>query len=225
MRSTLLPIDQLLMGMSKSEPGDYYPTLTPSIVKVEPYQISSSENSLTSTDDNETIAFGPIKVKPRKKPAPTLATGRRSKYEVLSPDEEHKRDVRRARNRAAAERVRISRLNIEQQLLDQIAALEKEEEELSSDVDTLQHQKLQLETRLFTHEQICSTVPVSNNLTSYFPLDNIPTSFQQTDKLSEIDLDDFLFNSLTNEQMQQNYPESLTTLMPMDDLNDFLMDA
>jgi hypothetical protein len=212
--------------MSKSEPGDYYPTSTPSIVKVEPYSISSSESSRTSTDDNETIAFGPIKVKPRKKPAPTLATGRRSKYEILSPEEEQKRDVRRARNRAAAERVRISRLNIEQQLLDQIAVLEQQEEELATDVQTLQHQKLHLETRLFTHEKMCSTMTGSNHdLTSHFPLDNIPTSFQQTDKLAEIDFEDFLFNSLTNEQMQQNYPESLTTLMPMDDLNDFLMDA
>jgi hypothetical protein len=65
----------------------------------------------------------------------------------------------------------------------------------------------------------------NHDLTSHFPLDNIPTSFQQSDKLAEIDFEDFLFNSLTNEQMQQNYPESLTTLMPMDDLNDFLMDA
>src|SRR5579871_23350 len=116
MRSNLEPIDQLLMCMNKSQPGDHHPTPTPSIAQIEQYSISSSENSRQSYDDNETIAFGPIKVKPRKKPAPTLATGRRSKYEILTPDKEQKRNVRRARNRAAAERVRISRLNIEQQL-------------------------------------------------------------------------------------------------------------
>ncbi len=226
MRSNLLPIDQLLMCMSKSKPGDNYPTLTPSIVKIEQYSISSSDNSRASCDDNEIIAFGPIKVKPRKKPAPTLATGRRSKYEVLNPEEEHKRNVRRARNRAAAERVRISRLNIEQQLLDQIDALEKQEEKLLNDVQTLQHQKLHLETRLFTHEQMCSTMTASNDLTTYLPLENIPTSFQQNDKLPEFELDEEFFNSLTNEQIQQTYSESLSTIvLTADDLNDFFMDS
>jgi hypothetical protein len=212
--------------MSKSQPGDNYPTLTPSIVKIEQYSISSSDNSRASCDDNEIIAFGPIKVKPRKKPAPTLATGRRSKYEILTPEEEHKRNVRRARNRAAAERVRISRLNIEQQLLDQIDALERQEEKLLSDVQTLQHQKLHLETRLYTHEQMCSNMTVSNDLTSYLPLENIPTSFQQNDKLPEFELDEEFFNSLTNGYIQQNYSESLSTIvLTADDLNDFFMDS
>ena len=214
------------MCMNKSQPEDSHSTMTPSIVKIEPCSVSSSESSRTSSDDHETIAFGPIKVKPRKKPAPTLATGRRSKYEVLSPEEEMKRDIRRARNRAAAERVRVSRLNIEQQLLDEIAALEKQEQDLTTDVQTLQHQKLHLETRLFTHEQMCSTNTISNDLTSYLPLENIPTtSFQQTGKLTEIDFEDFFLNSLTNEQMESNYSESLNTLIPIDDFSDFLMDT
>jgi len=211
--------------MSKSQPGDRHPTLMPSIVKIEQCSMSSSENSRASFDDNEIIAFGPIKVKPRKKPAPTLATGRRSKYEILSPEEERKRNVRRARNRAAAERVRVSRLNIEQQLLEQIDALEKQEEKLFSDVQTLQHQKLHLETRLFTHEQMCSTMTVSNDPISYLPLENIPTSFQHNDKLPEFDLNDLFFDSLTSEQIEANFPESLSTIVFTDDLNDFLMDS
>jgi len=236
MRSNISSIDQLLMCMNKSQPGDRYPSPSPSIVKIEQFPISSSDNSRTSCDDHETIAFGPIKVKPRKKPAPTLATGRRSKYEILTPDEEQKRNVRRARNRAAAERVRISRLNIEQQLQDQIDALEQEEEKLQQNVQTLQHQKLHLETRLFTHEQMCSNVNASNpivisqiDLTSYYQLDNGSTSFQQydttiTDKLSDFDFDDNFFNNLTTEQIQQNLPE-LSTILLGDDLNDFFMNS
>jgi hypothetical protein len=233
MRSELLPIDQLLMCMSKSQPGDHYPTQIPTIAKSEQYSISSSENSRTSYDDHETIAFGPIKVKPRKKPAPTLATGRRSKYEILTPDEEQKRNVRRARNRAAAERVRVSRLNIEQQLLDQIEALEQQEEKLSNNVQTLQHRKLNLETRLFTHEQMCSSITGNHptissqiDLTTYFP----ESSFQQNDttindKLLEFDFDEFFLNSLTTEQLQQNFPEALTTIEVSDDLTDFFMNS
>lgn len=235
MRSNLLPIDQLIMCMNKPQQGDHHPTPTPSIAKVEQYQMYSSENSHTSCDENEIIAFGPIKVKPRKKPAPTLATGRRSKYEILNPEEEHKRNVRRARNRAAAERVRISRLNVEQQLLNQISALEKQEEQLQQDVQTLQHRKLHLETRLSTHEHMCSNMVVQNplitsemNLTPYFPLKHLPTSQQYdtimiNDKISDIDIDDAFINSLVEEQVQQNFAECLSSFMENDDLNDFLM--
>ncbi|CAF0927420.1 unnamed protein product [Rotaria sordida] len=234
MRSNLLQIDQLLMCMSKGLPGDGYPTLAPTIAKIEQYPICSSEHSRTSCDDNETISFGPIRVKPRKRPAPTLATGRRSKYEILTAEEEQKRNVRRARNRAAAERVRISRLNIEQQLLDQINELEKQETKLSQNVQTLQHQKLHLETRLFTHEQMCSNMNPQNSfttsdidLTSYFTLDNLPISSQQNqtiinDKISELDFDDAFINSLTAEQVG-NFLEPLSTMLTNGDLDDFFM--
>jgi hypothetical protein len=225
------------MCMNKSQPGDHHSSATPSIVKIEQFSVGSSENSRTSYSDNETIAFGPIKVKPRKKPAPTLATGRRSKYEILTPDEEQKRNVRRTRNRAAAERVRISRLNIEQQLQDQIDALEKDEHILSHNVQILQHEKLHLETRLFTHEQMCPNMTVSTHantsqtdLISYFALENNSTSFQLCDttinnKISEFDFDDLFNDPLTTEQIQQNFPELLSTTLLHDDLNDFLMDS
>ncbi len=227
MRSDLLPIDQFLMCVNKTQYGDSHPTPISTMVKREQYSISSPDNSRTSYDDNETIAFGPIKVKPRKKPAPTLATGRRSKYEILNADEEQKRNVRRARNRAAAERVRVSRLNIEQQLLDQIDALETQQEKLSNDVQKLQHQKLHLETRLYTHEQMCSnnygnnsTISSQVDLINYFPADYIQENNTTiNDKLPDIDFD-FFFNSLTTEQLQQTFPEALQTM----DLNDLLMD-
>lgn len=227
MRSDLLPIDQFLMCVNKTQYGDSHPTPISTMVKREQYSISSPDNSRTSYDDNETIAFGPIKVKPRKKPAPTLATGRRSKYEILNADEEQKRNVRRARNRAAAERVRVSRLNIEQQLLDQIDALETQQEKLSNDVQKLQHQKLHLETRLYTHEQMCSnnygnnsTISSQIDLINYFPADYIQENNTTiNDKLPDIDFD-FFFNSLTTEQLQQTFPEALQTM----DLNDLLMD-
>jgi len=218
MRSNLLPIDQQLMCMSKSQPGDFHPVLASTSIKSEPYQPTSSESSRASCDDNDTIEFGPIKVKPRKKPAPTLATGRRSKYEILPADEEQKRNVRRARNRAAAERVRISRLNIEQRLLEQIEQLEQQESALMNDVEFLQHQKLHLETRIFTHEQMCSNVHLPTiNEANLIPIENLPLLFQQTDKLAEIDFDS-LFTDLNTEQM---FRESQ---LPSDDLQDFLMD-
>ncbi|CAF0986280.1 unnamed protein product [Adineta ricciae] len=222
------------MGMNEILSTATYATGTPSIVKVEPYTISSPENSRTSFDDNDIIAFGPIKVKPRKKPAPTLATGRRSKYEVLSPEEEQKRNIRRARNRAAAERVRVSRLSVEQQLLNQIAELESQEAKLSQNVESLQHQKLHLETRLFTHERMCSNMTQTNasitsntDLSTFFQFDDIQLPSQQfdtivSDKTVDIDFESFI-NSLTPEQIQQNFPDSFINFTAGDDLNHFLM--
>ncbi|CAF2711051.1 unnamed protein product [Rotaria sp. Silwood2] len=212
-------------------------TLNPSMIKTgelsperTPYPRSSSENSFISFDDNEIIEFGPIKVKRRKNPAPTLATGRRSKYEILSPEEEQKRDIRRARNRAAAERVRISRLCVEQQLQDQIDGLEEQEHKLLNDIKMLQYQKLQLETRALTHEKMCSNRFSSNpqnHRISTFTSSSAPisTTFQQLEHTSDLYFEDLFSNSPPSIQIQpNNYSNVLTTMTPSDELDIFLMD-
>ena len=233
MRSDLVSIDQLLMCMSKPQPGDRYPLPASADMKTEPNMVSSSDSSLASYDDNDIIEFGPIKVKPRKRPAPTLATGRRSKYEVLTAEEEHKRHVRRARNRAAAERVRISRLAIEQQLQDQIDRLEQQSEILSSEVQTLQNQKLHLETRVFTHQQMCSNVDTSNNvgnasetdLTSYFSMDNTGMTFQLYDRTSDLDLNDPFLDSLIDEHIDSNPAQAFSASLFSGDLDDLFLQS
>ncbi|CAF0997386.1 unnamed protein product [Adineta steineri] len=194
------------------------------------YLISSSENSPTSCggdDDNDIIEFGPIKVKPRKKPAPTLATGRRSKYETLSPEEEQKRDLRRARNRAAAERVRINRLTVEQQLQGQIDALEQQEENLSSHVDMLEQHKLRLETRILTHDKICSNMNSMNILDDYLPAPTVnnTSTFKQMEQVSQFDFDELFPESTSSVQMQQNNMLNFpSTIISDDDFYDPLMD-
>ena len=155
-RSAISKIDQLLMCIKTAPRCDQSAKEQWNNVKIESSPSNPSENSWLSSEENDVIAFGPIKVRPRKRPAPTLATGRRSKYEILTPEEEQKRNVRRARNRAAAERVRINRLTIEQELQEQIAALEQQEKNLSANVLELENQKILLETRIFTHERMCS---------------------------------------------------------------------
>ena len=116
---------------------------------------SSLENRQLSIDQNRVIHFGPIQVRRRSKPAPTLATGRRSKYEILDPDEEQKRQRRRTRNREAADRVRLHRLSIEQTLSNQIEALEKKEKELETQIQLLDQRKINLAAEMETHRCIC----------------------------------------------------------------------
>lgn len=182
---------------------------------------SSSETSPTSHDDyHEIVEFGPLKIKQRKKPAPTLATGRRSKYETLSPEEEHKRNIRRERNRAAAERVRLSRLSIEQQLQGQIDTLQDEEERLLNNVQELRYRKLQLETRIFTDGPTCSSMTLRNPQSAFNsnPID--PPFIRQATSLSNDYFDDLFPESPP--PVENNYSHSFTTVIP-DDIDDFIM--
>lgn len=181
-------------------------------VKTEPSPLNSSENSWLSSEENDVIAFGPIKVKPRKRPAPTLATGRRSKYEILTPEEEQKRNIRRARNRAAAERVRINRLAIEQQLHNQIASLEQEGQKLLANVLELENQKILLETRIFTHERMCSDskfsylpeVILPNDFNVHSNNNQAISSFFIPEELIDFNMDDISVDELLPNQMFNN---------------------
>ena len=215
---------------SNSSPVDSREAQAGSVAQV----INSSEASVTSYDDNEVKEFGPIQVKSRKKPAPTLATGRRSKYEVLNPEAEQKREVRRARNRAAAERVRLSRLGIEQDLQDQLRILERHEQELLSLIQRLQQQKIDLQTRIQAQQTMSSTMvdrypsnASSVDYSSIFPTDNVSTSatFQPIDQMNDLHLDDFFLDALTSAQDEEYLlSNSYSNTMPGDNLDAYLMD-
>lgn len=186
-------------------------------------RVSSPEASTTSHDDyHDIIEFGPLKIKQRKKPAPTLATGRRSKYETLSPEEEYKRNIRRERNRAAAERVRLSRLSIEQQLQGQIDTLQNEEERLLNNVQELRHRKLQLETRLTTHGSTCTSTNSrsADHLSAFNSNSNNPSFHHQSTSVSNDYFDDLFLASPT--PVENHHSNSLTNVIP-DDIDDFIM--
>jgi hypothetical protein len=122
---------------------------------------NSSSNSNTNIDNrNESnnhqcptqthpvnVTYGPINVKIRRFVAPTLATGRRSKFMKLEGDAAIKREIRRKRNRDAAKKLKEKRFIIEEQLQKDIRELESKEEELLSRISTLESYKEQLETQ------------------------------------------------------------------------------
>jgi hypothetical protein len=96
--------------------------------------------------------YGPIVIRPRKNPAPTLASGRKSKYAVLTPDEEQKREQRRKRNREAATKCNLKRAEIEGRLETQLEMLLNEQAMLSSEKHLLFNEKLRLEQLLNKHK-------------------------------------------------------------------------
>jgi hypothetical protein len=92
------------------------------------------------------MTYGPITIYRRRRLAPTLATGRRSKHEKFSNnDDERKREIRREKNRTSARNLRIYRDNIANELKYQIQQLESVERYLLAEIFYLGMYKLQLE--------------------------------------------------------------------------------
>ncbi|CAF0902110.1 unnamed protein product [Adineta ricciae] len=101
------------------------------------------------------MRYGPITVNPRKLPSKTLFTGRRSKYEVLSTDEEERRRDRRERNRIAATKCREKRETVLSQLENQHQDELETHRNLLKTVRDLEQQKQYLENVLNNHLNIC----------------------------------------------------------------------
>ncbi|CAF1176324.1 unnamed protein product [Rotaria sordida] len=99
------------------------------------------------------LKYGPINVTVRPSAAPTLATGRRSKFTKLEGDAAMKREIRRKRNREAARKLKEKREFIERQLEKEIRELESTERNLLLKVKNLELYKEQLEIQ---HQQIIS---------------------------------------------------------------------
>lgn len=93
------------------------------------------------------IKYGPIIVRKRHTAAPTLATGRRSKYAIMEGEAAFRREVRRMKNREAAKNLKRARESVENQLKTQLNNLESKERELLVEIERLQEYKNNLETR------------------------------------------------------------------------------
>ncbi len=80
-----------------------------------------------------------------------MSSGRKSKYISLPVEEEIKRDIRRTRNRQAAEKCKRKRLEIEDKLNINVKLLKEKQDFLNNEVIILKQQKEQLEILLQNH--------------------------------------------------------------------------
>ena len=110
--------------------------------------------------------YGPIVVRPRKNPAPTLASGRKSKYAQLTAEEEYRREIRRRRNRLAAEKCKFKRNEIEEKLEIDLVNLHNENHNLKGENEILLDKKMRLEKLLNEHTHACSSGSGSNTTTN-----------------------------------------------------------
>lgn len=104
---------------------------------------STSEDSISSMDTNDSSHYESIPVQLRRKPAPTLETGRRSKNLILVGDEAARRDKRRERNREAARKLKEKRVLIEEELNRTLKDLQGQHADLQKYLRFL-HQRKQL---------------------------------------------------------------------------------
>ncbi|CAF3719240.1 unnamed protein product [Rotaria socialis] len=115
------------------------------------------------------VKYGPITVNPRKQPSKTLFTGRRSKYEKLSHDEEEKRRMRRERNRLAATKCREKRETVLAGLQAQCDRESKIYENLLEKIRQLQEQKQRLESMLSNRIEPCQLQQINHMTTLQQP--------------------------------------------------------
>jgi len=112
----------------------------------------------------KTIAYGPIIVKVNLRNAPTLKTGRRSRFLPLEGDAAAKRELRRQKNRELAKRLKEKRINIEHQLIHEISELETREKSLTEEVRNLESYKQFLEKRyqqkISTTKEMIQKIPL-----------------------------------------------------------------
>jgi len=101
----------------------------------------SNDNEVSSSSLSNKIQYGPISVRLCRKPAPTIATGRRSKHLVLYADEAIKREQRREKNREAARKLKEKRQLIEEELDQKVRELQGEHSELKNCLQELQQKK------------------------------------------------------------------------------------
>lgn len=129
--------------------------LTKKAKVVESYSPSTETEDVIQKLPKGRLRYGPITVNPRKEPSKTLFTGRRSKNEVLSPDEEERRRDRRERNRVAATKCREKRETVLQQLENEYRNEEAKQTELNQLIEDLQSRKNELEIELGQHSDAC----------------------------------------------------------------------
>ena len=167
----------------------------------------------------ETYKFGPIEVRPRKKEAKTIETGRKSKDEILpTKEEEENRKLIRERNRKAAKKFKEKRDRFRIKLENDLKNLKEQQTNILMIKEKLLEKKSYLENSLKQHNHISN----ENEVIKYSDNFNSPT-VEELIQAPEINYDfdiSFLFditfedspNDSTSNSAKQSPNDSLSSL-------------
>ncbi|CAF3791130.1 unnamed protein product [Rotaria magnacalcarata] len=109
---------------------------------------SNNSEASSSLSSSNIVQYGPLQVRLCRRPAPTIATGRRSKHLVLIGEEAVKREKRREKNREAARKLKEKRQCIEDELSQKLQELQGEHINLQNYLQQLQQRKTNLQEKV-----------------------------------------------------------------------------
>jgi hypothetical protein len=133
---------------------------------------------------NNCIHYGPIRYYRRRGKAPTLLTGRRSKYEQVTGEEHIKRDLRRQRNRFLSKQLKQKRETIERELIQQVKQLQQHQFYLKSEINQL----ISYKKYLLDKREESESDPLINLITK----NDIPLFFQEYHHSINPSIEDFI---------------------------------
>ncbi|CAF2546287.1 unnamed protein product [Rotaria sp. Silwood2] len=132
----------------------------------------SNESEIYSSEPSRNASqYGSIHIRLCRRPAPTIATGRRPKHLVLAGEEAIKREKRRERNREAARKLKERRQFIEDDLNQQLKKLQGEHAYLQNYLQQLRQRKQHLQQQInnFLNDPIDKLLSNDNqNVTLFF---------------------------------------------------------
>jgi len=109
---------------------------------------SNSSDNDGSVSSSNYISYGPIRYFRRKRKAPTLSTGRKSRFEELHGEELIQREYRREKNRLLSKKLKEKREMILNELLEQVNELEEKHSHLLYYIEHLESYKNDLSHEL-----------------------------------------------------------------------------
>ncbi|CAF0945122.1 unnamed protein product [Adineta ricciae] len=143
---------------------------------------------------NNVVNYDPIRIRQNRKPAPTIATGRRPKHFVLEGEEAIRREQRREKNRETARKLKEKRQLIEEKLDQKLKELKGENSDLETRIQQLQQKKRVLEEEINSfpadplHSLLSNTNTDANSLLFFEQLSDDSDFFDDT-------IDKILFSS------------------------------
>ncbi|XP_016429971.1 protein FosB [Sinocyclocheilus rhinocerous] len=197
-------------GAGVDMPSSFVPTVTAITTSqdlqwmVQPTLISSVAPGQSGTGSSTMTQ--PVALDPYDLPGPSFSSGggftppssdtpgpvrqsrsrRRARDEMLTPEEEDKRRVRRERNKLAAAKCRNRRRELTDRLQSDTDMLEEEKAELEAEISELQKEKERLEFVLVAHQPGCK-IPYQEQPSAPLPLP-LPQTSPQMPSVSVVGL-------------------------------------
>ena len=168
--------------------------------------LNENENSMEMNENlssNNCITYGPIRFYARRKKAPTLLTGRKSRNEPLDGEDSVQRELRKEKNRLLSKRLKEKRENILNELLKQVKELEDKNCQLLNYTDQLNLYKNNLTNQLDQIKFNSLTNSIDENQINLFLQENLQDILDIDSLITDLTDEDLSLDSFLSDQSSQ----------------------